>query len=189
MNHVTMQIVTPEFLTGAPANTALMFTTHEWRRTWYMTGLSRRDKGPKVMTYQPIDGDGLFNPNRVCNQTSCADSQKYIKERRYSRRLNAYDCLSTYSSYAGNRSDVILVSSYDSYWNMSTSVPHYTLNNTLPITILNETVLTLHKNATGMRGAVRNSLLFQKSVTTMSLVDVWLEYEWLCGLTNSFDCK
>ena len=74
--------------------------------------------------------------------------------------LSPLDCLNVYSDPWGNRSDIIVIADFD----------------------------YLSKQDTVVANA-SNSLLFEKFVTTILTLDFAGDYQWLCGNTNSFDCK
>jgi hypothetical protein len=175
-----MHIVTPDFLTGAKANLTETVWTYEWRRKQNMTGLERKHTSHREIVQQTIDGEHLFNINMGCDTTNCSSVQDYAVNKQYQRIMNPFDCLTAFSTFDGNRSDVIFVSSYDYLWNMSTSVPHF---------VMNGSSLVIYNNASSRPGASRNTLLFSKDVNNVIVLGFWMEYDWLCGNTNSFDCE
>lgn len=178
INGASMQVVAPDFLTGAPANISQTLWMYEWRREQNLTGLSRKIKG---LVSQTIDGDRIFNINSAgCPSSSCSSIQVEAMNGIYGHRMTPKDCLTTYLSIDGNRSDVIFVSHYDYLWNSSTSIPHYGINGS---------DLLVVDDASSLASPFWNSLFFSKGVNTMMMVGFWLDYDWLCGNTNSFDCK
>lgn len=179
VNHVTMHIVSPEFLTGAPANVSLSVRMYEWRRDQNLTGLERKHKTHRQLKTQTIDADHLFNWNMGCVTNNCSAVQEYAMKKRYTRIMSPIDCLTAYSTIYGNRSDVIFVSRYDYLWNSSTSVPHLAINGS---------DMLISNNASKLPNPKHTPLLFAKELQAYMVVGFWMEYEWLCGTTNSFDC-
>ena len=180
MNYVKMHIVAPEFLTGAPASVGNGAWMYGWRREQNLTGLERKHTNHRKLISQTIDGDNLFNWNMGCYTDNCSSVQQYAMNQQYQRRLNPFDCLTTYSSIYGNRSDVIFVSRYDYLWNSSTSIPHSAGKGSN---------LTISADASKLTNPNKNSLLFAKELQEVMIVGFWMEYDWLCGTTNSFDCE
>ncbi|KAF2870526.1 hypothetical protein BDV95DRAFT_595268 [Massariosphaeria phaeospora] len=181
MNHVKMHIVAPEFLTGAPVSVDNAAWMYGWRREQNLTGLERKHTNHRKLVSQAIDSDSLFNWNMACDTDNCSSVQQYAMDQQYQRRLNPFDCLTAYSSIYGNRSDVIFVSRYDYLWNSSTSIPHVSVNN--------DSSLIISNDASELSNPIENSLLFAKELKDVMVVGFWMDYDWLCGTTNSFDCR
>jgi hypothetical protein len=180
MNSTNMHVVTPEFLVGAPANLNQTQWMYEWRREQTLTGLDRKHNTNRKILRQKIDGDRLFDVQTACNDHDCSSIQEYGMNKRYKRRMNPSDCLTAYSTIYGNRSHVIFVSKFDYLWNSSTSVPHFARNGS---------GIIVGEDLSNALYPIKNSLLFSKLVEDEMLVGFSrVEYDWLCGTTNSFDC-
>lgn len=180
MNDVYMHIVTPEFLTGGPANLNQTKWMYDWRREQYLTGLERKHTRHRKLLSQTIDGERLFNVKSGCNDVECSAVQEYVMNKRYQRSMNPFDCLTAYSNIYGNRSHVIFVSNYDYLWNSSTLIPHFAFNGS---------DILVGEDVSSSGDPINNTLLFSKQVPDVMVVGFWMEYDWLCGTTNNFDCE
>jgi hypothetical protein len=177
-----MHTVTPEFLTGAPVRVDLGEWQYEWRRQQNLTGLERAHTRERRLINQTIDSAYFFNWSPgACSDNHCsAVQQGAMNTEYYQRTMNASECLTTYSSVDGDRSDVIFVSNFDYLFNSSSSVPHVAQNGS---------TLMLVDDASKFPHPLQNSLLYAKIIPNVMAVGLWHDYYWLCGATNSFDCE
>jgi hypothetical protein len=95
-----------------------------------------------------------------CTKNDCGDVLNAFHSGLYSRELSPIDCLTAYTDIYRNLSNVIMVADYDFLSNKP----------------------TIEANTT-------NTLLFTKYIRLNQDFRFWNGYNWLCGNTNSFDCK
>lgn len=188
MNDITIHIVTPDFLTGAPASVNRSRTAWGHRRTENMWGLEREHSRHRNFKFQDIDLMAFMNPTKdICTKDdgtlddACTSIRDKVRNTDYyQRKLSPLECLTAYSSINGNRSDVVMVSALDSLYNVSTSDIRYQRNGSEVIVVTNPADLPR---------APFNSFLFGKGIPSVMAVGFWYDYYWLCGNTNSFDCE
>jgi hypothetical protein len=149
-----------------------------------MWGLEREHSRHRDFKFQDIDLMAFMNPTKdVCTKDDDACTRIRDKVRNtdyYQRKLSPLECLTAYSSINGNRSDVVMVSAIDSLYNVSTSDIRYQRNGSELLVALEPADLPR---------APLNSFLFAKGIPGVMAVGFWYDYYWLCGNTNSFDCK
>lgn len=182
MNDVTMHIVTPDFLTGAPASVRASMTVWGYRREQNMWGLERGHSRHREYKIQDIDSMAFMNPTKdICSRDDCAGIRDKVKNTDYyKRKMSPLECLTAYSSITGDRSDVVMVSAFDALYNVSTSNLRYQRNGS---------DLLVASDPADLPKATFNSILFAKGIPSVMAVGFWSDYWWLCGNTNSFDCK
>ncbi|KAH7070508.1 hypothetical protein BKA63DRAFT_78380 [Paraphoma chrysanthemicola] len=181
MNNINLYVVTPGFLKGETVSVRNGVWMYNWRRQQNLTGLDGRKARDRKMVSQQIEGDGLFGWYGGCTMDNCSSVQQYAMQRGYSRVMSPLECLNAYSKFEGDRSDVIFVSSYDYLWNSSTAIPHFALNGS-------EVLIT--EDASTLPNQINSSLLFALELPSMfSAMGFWIDYGWLCGNTNSFECR
>ncbi|KAH7082209.1 hypothetical protein FB567DRAFT_630623 [Paraphoma chrysanthemicola] len=181
MNDINLYVVTPGFLEGETASVRNGVWMYNWRRQQNLTGLDGRKARDRKIVSQQIEGDGRFGWYGGCTTDNCSSVQQYAMQRGYSRVMSPLECLNAYSTFEGNRSDVIFVSSYDYLWNSSTAIPHFALNGS-------EVLIT--EDASKLPNRINSSLLFALELPSMfSAMGFWIDYGWLCGNTNSFECR
>jgi hypothetical protein len=173
MNDVPIVIVTPQYLQGGPVSVNRSSNAYGWRRKQNLTALHPFEHLNDRPQPHTIDAEDSFNYlitnnlDTACNERTIPDdingcSQPLLDYQAglYSKELGPYDCLTEYADPFGSRASLLIITDFDYLSNQSTSVVNFT-----------------------------NSVLFARSIYQEQALEFWGEYHWLCGNTNSFDCK
>jgi hypothetical protein len=114
-NTVKYLVVTPEFLTGGPFDVNEATRVAESRRNLSME--IRQPLPPYQLVQERIDSqfyyDNDFNISSSCGEEGCKDYLKKALNGTFNRNLTTSECLTLHTSWFGNRSDVLLVSTQD----------------------------------------------------------------------------
>ena len=156
-----MYIVTPDFLKGGPADRDAATDAYEWRKSQLLSGLEVSHKRHRSIIEQRIDGARIVPfGGAMCTTNDCSRPKDRLARGLFTREVDPLTCLNAFSDPFGNRSDVIFVTDYDYLSGQDIDVANKS-----------------------------NTLLFTKFVRIQTSLSFWAEYDWLCGATNSFDCK
>lgn len=160
-NEISMYIVTPDFLTGGPADSDAATDAYDWRKSQLLSGLEVSHKSHRSMVTQRIDG-GRIVPygGAMCVTNNCSRPRDKLERGIFTREVDPLTCLNAFADPFGNRSDVIFVTDHD---------------------------YLSGKDIGGVNGS--NTLLFTKFMRIQISLSFWADYDWLCGATNSFDCR
>jgi len=177
INNPYITIVTPDYLEGGPVDTGTSYDTYQWRRQQYLYGLDESENLNLKLECQKKDGNHDFNllitgvgspcgvaDNPDLSYADCPSILTDFQAGLYSKTLTPLECLTAYSFPFGNQSSLIVISEYDDLANESTTVAN-----------------------------ASNFLLFTRTIYQGQLLDFWGAdghyFHWLCGSTNSFDCR